>query len=76
MCGSLFWQAGAPVLFVGLKDSSDPTPVYQSCVVTSKEGLYLNRSNPPRFRAFNEDIYNFDRCSGVAKELLLWCSCD
>ena len=60
-------QAGAPVLFVGLKDSSDPTPVYQSCVVTSKEGLYLNRSNPPRFRAFNEDIYNFDRCSGVAK---------
>jgi hypothetical protein len=41
-------------------------------VVTSKEGLYLNRSNPPRFRAFNEDIYNFDRCRGVAKELLLW----
>ncbi len=59
-------QAGANVLFVGLKDSSDPTPVYQSCVVTSKEGLYLSRSNPPRFRAFNEDVYNFDRyaCTG------------
>ena len=41
-------QPGARVLFVGLKDYEDPTPVYQDCVVTAIEGLYLNRSNPPR----------------------------
>jgi hypothetical protein len=44
-----------------MKDAQDPTPMFQGCTVTGVECLSMSRSTPPRFRAYNEEVYGFDR---------------
>jgi len=68
LCNDLL-KAGDDVWLVGLSRSQQP--FCQSTSVSKMEELFINESNPPRYRAYNEEVVHLDKAASCVGGVLI-----
>ena len=68
LCSDML-KAGDAVWLVGL--SRTQQPICQSTSVSKVEELFITESNPPRYRAFNEEVVHLDKATSCVGGVII-----